>query len=260
MNPQKTLLTICACLSFGLACKKPAPSPQYGQASERWSALYRDKLEDAYLDPDVDEILGLLGKVDDGSLDARFAKELTGKLQRGRDEARARAADREKLLAEAYAPPTFHGSAEAPVLAVATTSQAETPAKEAAPAVAPVDDQPKAGMSEADFTSRFSRCFEYKNDYITPTGGKGSVYGLRDLSLCRDLHREFVTQAVMIEAGKVQGIMSRDALTPKKYKQVNGQLVPYDEAAEAAERRKAERAAAEKAAAERAAEEAAATP
>jgi hypothetical protein len=260
MNPAKILLTLSACLSFGLACKKPAPSPQYGQASERWSALYREKFEDAYLDPEVDEILGLLGRVDDKSLDARFAKELTGRLQRGRDEARARAADREKLLSEARAPTTFHGSAGVPALAAATTGPAQPPEKAAVAEVSPVADQPRAGMSEADFTSKFSRCFEYKNDYITPTGGKGAVYGLRDLSLCRDLHREFLTSAVMVEAGKVQGVMSKDALTPKKYKQVNGQLVPYDEAAEADERRKAERAITEKAAAEKAAEEAVSTP
>ena len=235
-----------ACLSF--ACNRSGPpSAEYAEAREKWSALVRDRLDEAATDPQADEVLALLGRVDPKSIDAQYASELKAEIEKSRAEAKAQAEARAKSLEAAEA-------ALRPVVANSPRDEEPSPpepATEPAAQAAEAPDageadkgQPVEGMPASDFKTKFSRCFEYRNDSLVNGLAGGQVWGLKDLSICRDLHPTFVSNSVLLYEDKLSAIRPNEELAPKQYLLVDGKLVPFEEAEKLKKEKEAAQAAA----------------
>ncbi|MFN7135584.1 MAG: hypothetical protein ACK4N5_26165, partial [Myxococcales bacterium] len=227
MNVFRSLALAGALLVLPSCAKKNQLSAEYAEAQQRWTALNQQDPAGAALSPGADEVLALLGRVDPASRDAQAAAELKKQIEAERAEAKAALEAREKMLAHAENPPPPTGFAPA----APTVQQDEPPPPPAAAepvAAAPAADetQPREGMAEADFRKKFDRCFEFKNPFGTPGGQSGDVWGLKDLSLCREQHRSFTAQSVLLMDGKIAAIRSNEELKPVSYKVVGGKLVP----------------------------------
>lgn len=218
--------------ALATACRKPAgPSPEYEEARARWTALLQDQgLEGAYQDPRSEEVALLLGRVDPKSADAPFAAQLRAEIEAGRRQAQERAAAierHEEELREAAARAASAMSArpiETPVPAAADAGTEQASAADAGGA----DDQPRAGMDAERFKRDFARCFEYKNASFVQGRTGGEVWGLKDLMICRDLHKPFVSNSVLLMDGKVLAVRSSAELAPKLFHVVDGKLVEAD--------------------------------
>ncbi|MGI5862114.1 MAG: hypothetical protein ACOX6T_08645 [Myxococcales bacterium] len=225
-------LLLIACLSF--ACNRAGPpSAEYAEAREKWSALVRDQLDEAALAPEADEVLALLGQVDPKSIDAPYASELRAEIEKARAEAKAQAEARAKALeaAEAALRPVV---ADTPDFEEPSSPEPadEPPAQAAAAPDAGQTDkgQPVEDMPASDFRTKFARCFEFKNDSLVNGLAGGQVWGLKDLSICRDLHPTFVSNSVLLYEDKVAAIRPNEELAPKKYVVMDGKLLPLEEA------------------------------
>jgi hypothetical protein len=214
---------------FAPACQRSSgPSPEYEQARQRWTALLREKgLEGAFVDARAQEVVDLLGQVDRKSVDAPYSDQLRGEIEAGRREAGERTAAFERREVE------IRGAAAKAAAAMGTRllEAAPQPAEPAVPPAEPPpdagakDDQPRQGMEAERFKRDFARCFEFKNPSIVQGRAGGEVWGLKDLIVCRELHRPFDGNAVLLMDGKVVAIRSASELAPKRFKVVDGKLV-----------------------------------
>jgi hypothetical protein len=210
------------------ACRKPAGSDaEYEEARSRWTELLREKgIEAAYQDPRSEEVSLLLGRVDPKSADAPFAARLRAEIEAGRRQAVERAAallkqEEEAREAGARAAATV---GTRPFEAAVPLDPADGGAARAADAGA-AGDQPRVGMEADRFKRDFARCFEYKNASIVQGRTGGEVWGLKDLMICRDLHKPFVSDSVLLMDGKVLAIRPSSELAPKRFQVVDGKLV-----------------------------------
>jgi hypothetical protein len=206
------------------ACRKPAGSaPEYEEARSRWTEILREKgIEAAYLDPRSEEVALLLARVDPKSADAPFAAQLRAEIEAGRRQALERAAallKREEEAREAGARAAASVGTR-PLEAAAPLDPADGGGARAA-----ADDQPRVGMEADRFKRDFTRCFEYKNASIVQGRTGGEVWGLKDLMICRDLHKPFVSDSVLLMDGKVLAIRPSSELAPKRFLVVDGKLV-----------------------------------
>ena len=257
MRIAKSFVIFAACTALLASCKRPQPSPQYSQARDKWTELLRARSGDedaAAADPGADEVIALLAQVDATSSDTGYAAELKAKIETARAAVKSREQASAKMVAQAGTTPAFVGSS---VPYVPRSPPVAAPVAAVADQKPPEAKEPKVGMSEADFTSKFSRCFD-AGDEIPYPEGPGHVHTLKDLSLCRELYPTFQSNSVLTLGGKVHNIGPTAQMKPQRYKIVNGQQIPYDEEAEkaaAAKAAKEAKAAAEKAAAAKAAAE-----
>ncbi len=154
------------CLAFLAAagCRRGrGDSPQFEQAFRRYTQLYADKLDDAYGDPAMAQVLALLRQVDPRSSRAAEAAELESKVEKGMKEF----ADREARLAAAD---------KAAAAAPAWPAAREGPAPVAAPPVAAAG--PALGMTRDEFLGKFGGCFVEKGLY--EQGAKhGEAYAMK---------------------------------------------------------------------------------
>src|SRR5256885_628533 len=200
-------LALAALLAFGLAgCRKARPSPQYLQASMLYESL-KDRLGDeAYAEPEMTQVEGLLEKVDSSSADAQKASELKAAIASDRVRVARESAERQKAIADAVrAPEGFHFSEPLHV------EQPPAAAVEVAPdggAAAPVP-----GMSERELNARFSRCFEGWQEISIDGHGMRGTYRLKDLGVCRDLFPAFTSSVLIIEDSKVLAMVPQSAIT-----------------------------------------------
>ncbi|MFZ5471908.1 MAG: hypothetical protein ACOZIN_20955 [Myxococcota bacterium] len=191
---SKTVLWVALALS---ACKKPQPSPEYQQALVLHSKLYVEKLDDAYLMPQMAEVEALLEKVPSHSADNLAAAELLQKIRSERTRVEAANAAREKEVAEALAPTPF----VFPERNAEPTRAAEAPA----PAPDAGANQPVAGMTLSEFTRRFGGCFSAGREIEVMGMGTVDSYELKNIANCRDRHPGFDALLVLAQAGKLLG-------------------------------------------------------
>src|SRR5881394_4675124 len=97
-RPMRTRTAVLALL-LAVSCRKAPgpPDPNFQEASKLYQQLYLMKLDDAYGDPQMDTVVGLLGKVDGNSVDKPAADTLMGTITRGREEYAKANAEREKM-------------------------------------------------------------------------------------------------------------------------------------------------------------------
>jgi hypothetical protein len=224
------VITLLFTLLLTSACPKSSgpPSEDYQKARTIWLELLKDKRDNASSDPAAQDVLALLQKVDPTSIDGPAAANLKAQIEQGISEAKARQSDLDKeqdqarQAAQAVGPgttfgPSRYGTGETQAVA------------DGGVAAAGGEDSPKVGMTTAEFEGKFGRCFEMKNE--AAIGGKlgGQVWGLKDLGLCRERFKDFLTHSVVLVDGKVDSIRSNEEVAPKKYKIVDGKVVAAEE-------------------------------
>lgn len=217
-------IPIAASLALALACQRAAPpSPQYADAREKLLQIRKEKLDEAYFDDRIPEVLELLAEVHPQSVDGPAARQLKQDIEAARAE-RAKQLDEEaKLIERIRAPPpaSFAASPSAP-------SPQLQPVAAAAPDAGPPTD-PQAGMSESEFKSRFSGCFSFARPFMSATGQNGEAWSLKDIAACRDRHRASVGKIVLLSKGQVVGIVAEKDAPVAEYTLVDGRLVPADQ-------------------------------
>ncbi len=190
------------------ACRKQsaAPSPEYDQAHQRFSKLYSQKLDDAFLDPQMDEIQALLQQVPADSLDAQSAKELDQRIRDGR--ARMEKAQKEQAdaIASAHKVDTFPSTPAAP-----EPEEAPKPAEEPKDAGAK-DQGPVVGSPASELPAGYLGCF-HSSKPITVTGrGLRDAWEMSDATKCSQAYPGFVAQVILVEDGKVLAVLPKSSV------------------------------------------------
>ncbi|WP_199728965.1 hypothetical protein, partial [Corallococcus sp. CA053C] len=136
--------------------RSPAPpSPEYEQASRRWTSLYGQKLDAAYLDPATGEIEALLQRVPADSVDSAASQDLLRRIQEGRARMQAAAEEQRRAVASARTVPTTD------------PSQTNIPRRVEPQAEAPVDAGlgdagmvgPQVGSPASELVAGYRGCF-----------------------------------------------------------------------------------------------------
>jgi len=188
-------------------CSRKEPSPEFTRASERFNKLYAKELDDAYLDPAMHEVEGLLEKVPADSLDAQAAGALLTRIRDNRTRLEQAASDREKALAAARTPTTLTGvsvTAPLPPPVSATRPVAD------AGALGPV--APSAGMPIRDFNRLFGDCFEPAGPVEVNGRGPRDSYQMVDSNRCRTAMPGMVNSVVLADSQAVMGVVPKSAL------------------------------------------------
>lgn len=196
-----------------VACRKPAkPSEAYSQAYTRFGKLYAEKGDDAFVDPALSDVEALLAQVPPDSLDAPAANDLRTRIQNGKQQAEARQKAKADALAQARQPSQmpsgFNTGPSTP-----PRSEPETPAE---PTDAGTDagtaGAPATGTPVSQLASGFSGCFQ-KGEPLEVTGrGTRDRWELADRPACRQQYGSFQDQVMIIEDGKVLGMVSKSAI------------------------------------------------
>jgi hypothetical protein len=206
------LLTVIAALGTG--CRKPHPSPDYIEASNRYTDLLAVQSDAAYASPEMDAVVAQLGRVTDKSSDFAKAQELIATIAREKARAAAAAEANEKLLHPPAPPPVFPPSAPRP-----------PPQPEAPPAVVeakPAEKDPFAievGASWAPLHQKFYGCVTSHGPVtMTPSdaGDRRETEGweLVDNPDCRKQVPALAGRVALVDEGKIVTIVGRSALTP----------------------------------------------
>lgn len=195
-----------------VACRKPAkPSEAYSQAYSRFGKLYAEKGDDAFVDPAISEVESLLSQVPADSLDAPAANDLRTRIQNGKQQAEARQKAKADALAQARQPTQMpSGFNSAPSTAPSTPEEPEEP--EDASKDAGTAGVPGIGTPVAQLASGFSGCFQ-KGEPLEVTGrGTRDRWELADRPACRQQYGSLQDQVMIIEDGKVLGMVQKSAI------------------------------------------------
>ncbi|MFN0063363.1 MAG: hypothetical protein ACKVPX_12725 [Myxococcaceae bacterium] len=191
------LLGLGAALWLGCPDKRGEPSEAFERAHSAFIKLYAAKLDSAYGDPAIHEIVEALQQVPPDSSDAQAAKELTARIVEGRTQRAAQEAERRRLTARALA-------AESEFVSAASVGEDDTEVRE------PSDPQlalPAAGMPRAEFEKRFGDCFELGAPLDMAGRGIRDTYRLKDIARCRDRYPSLQGAAVAMEGAAVLGVI-----------------------------------------------------
>jgi hypothetical protein len=203
------LVTAVALALAPAACsKKPGPpSDAYAQAQQRFSKLYGQKLDEAFVDPAMTRIEEQLHQVPADSVDAPAAQELLGRIQDGRARMEAQRKEQEAAIANAHAP-----------LEVPGGNEPETQAPPPAPVDAGQPDagqpkEPAAGTPASELASGYNGCFQ-KGQQINVEGrGFRDAWEMSERTSCRLEYPGSVGKVVIVEGDKVLAVLPKSSLT-----------------------------------------------
>jgi hypothetical protein len=197
------LLLSLAALASG--CRKPMPSPDYTEASNRYTSLLALHGDDAYGKPEMDQLVAQLGRVPENSKDHGAAVTLAATI----------AAERARIAAfrNAVAPP--------PPAAPTFPEFAKPPPVVEAP-VAVVDAGLVANdlVRGADFGAiqrKYVGCLNATGPIKMqgPDGGlsQGEGYEIHDSASCKSRMSAMGQNVLVVENGKVAWLMPKSSLT-----------------------------------------------
>ncbi|GAC1339672.1 MAG: hypothetical protein NVSMB23_08990 [Myxococcales bacterium] len=193
MRSACVLLLTCVALA-GCRRTPPQPSPDYERAAVLYQQLYATKLDDAYGDPRMDEVVAGLRRVDPRSADARAARDMLSTIDRGREEF-AQAAERRRQREEVSAAELKKSSNIDPQAILAAH---EVPDAGAA------QDPTGEGASIADLNRATGGCLvSYQPFREEGTGKVGELYKLAPSQPCRDKLPGFLGLAAMVVDGRI---------------------------------------------------------
>ncbi|NOK17468.1 hypothetical protein [Corallococcus carmarthensis] len=213
-----------AALLFVSGCSRaPAPpSPEFEQASHRWTALYAQKLDGAYLDPSIGEIEAQLQRVPADSVDAAASQSLLQRIQEGRTRMQAAQEEKRRAVANARTLPTQDPS---------QTNYPRPPERQAAEPVdaglgdAGVIAGPQTGTPASELVAGFRGCFTRSVPITVEGRGMRDTWQLSDRASCQ---LEFPTHrdtALLIEDGRVLALLPKSAVrNVRRYE--DGGVVP----------------------------------
>jgi len=192
LSPTFAFALVLTSALLAVGCrKKQLPSDSYTQAHELFTKLYATSLDDAYADPQMARVEALLQQVAEDSSDYPAASALSRRIREGRKHLQEADAARRAAAAQAIASGPYERMG---------------PIKRAPDPVAEADagsNQPSPHMALAEFTNRFSGCFQ-RSDPINLVG-KGMVdsWELKDIANCRDRHPGFDQLFVLTDSKEV---------------------------------------------------------
>ena len=191
-----------------VACKRDSgPSADYEEAARRFRTLYAQKLDAAYLDPQIGEIEAQLQRVPADSLDATGARELLRRIQEGRTRMQADATARDKAIATAREVP--EGTS------MPTLSEPPPPAPVEPPDAGPPDaglTGPQAGIPASELVSGFRGCFRRGTPIEVEGRGMRETWELADRTSCRLEYPGHVDAILLVEQGRVLTLLPRSAV------------------------------------------------
>lgn len=192
------------------ACRnRPQPSPDYEQAARRFGELYAQKLDGAYLDPQVGQIEAQLQRVPEDSLDAVAARELLQRIQQGRARMQQAAQAQSDAVASARQP--TQGSAYVPP---PSTPEAPRPAQatDAGPGDAGVSG-PQGGTLASELVSGFRGCFQRGPPIEVQGRGMRETWALvSDRTACRLEYPGHMDVVLLVEEGRVLTLLPKSAV------------------------------------------------
>lgn len=180
------------------------PSEDFDRAHQAFTKLQAQKLDEAYLDPQMDAIEADLRNVPSDSSDAAEARELLERIAQGRKRMQEQAAARQ-AAAEAALRPADN------IPSQLSTSTLPSAAPSGPPDAGPLP-QPTAGMTRSEFEKRFGGCFEMGDPVDIEGRGIRDTYRLKDIANCRDRHPDFEKMVVLMEGTSVLAIFPRTSL------------------------------------------------
>jgi len=183
------------CLVALAGCRRQkGPDANYEKAARIYQQLYASQLDDAYGDPQMDQVVVLLKTVDSASSDAEAARAMLHAIDHGRQElARSRAA-REKMGAAAAASARTAISNIDPTKVLAASE----------PDAGPAQDPYGPGAPVAEINTASGGCLaEFEPFQEQRTGVSGSVYRMTKSPGCMDKLPGYVGQAVLVVDGRV---------------------------------------------------------
>jgi hypothetical protein len=190
------------------ACRKDPgpPSEAFEEAHQRFSKLYGQKLDDAFTDPQMDEIEALLQQVPADSIDASSAKELQQRIKDGRARAEKTRQETEAAIASARQVDTFTPSPRQP--------EAEpTSAPEASRDAGPSSQGPVEGSPASELVAGYLGCFQRQPKPITVMDrGPREAWEMSDRLRCNQEFPAFVGQLVIVEEGRVLTVLPKSAV------------------------------------------------
>ncbi|MBZ4422080.1 hypothetical protein K8638_37155 [Myxococcus sp. RHST-1-4] len=192
------------------ACRRDSgPSAEYEEASRRFRALYAQKLDGAYLDPQMGEIEAQLQRVPADSLDAEGARALLQRIQEGRARMQQEASAREKAISSAREVPP--GTS----LPSSTPERQAPPPVEEAPDAGPPDaglTGPQAGTPASELVAGFRGCFRRGVPIDVEGRGMRETWELADRTSCRLEYPGHVDSLLLIEEGRVLTLLPKSAV------------------------------------------------
>lgn len=190
-----------------LACSKPKPSAEYAESQATWDSLTTRLGDDAYKDPEMDQVVALLGKVPSDSADAAAAAALKAKI----------ASERERIDKEAKTRKSDLDVLRAPV--VDTGGEPYVPPEPEPGPAAPKEDpveasgQPQIGLPYDEFSKKFGGCFtEGEMIMVSNLGVKARAFKLNSGEECGKRHSTFGDKWVLFNEGKLLGMVAKDTV------------------------------------------------
>jgi hypothetical protein len=193
---------VVAVLGFALVlaqCRRTSgPDANFAKASQMYQRLYATQLDEAYGDPQMDDVVRLLGKVNPRSVDAESAKALLGTIERGRQALAKERAAREQMAAAAAASAKVAAGVDPEKILAASAPDAGPPA-----------DPFGAGASISEINAATGGCLAAGEPFQEEkTNTTGTVYRLVESPGCVEKLSGFVGQAVLVVDGRIYRRMS----------------------------------------------------
>lgn len=188
--------------------KKPGPpSEAYEQAHTRFSKLYAQQLDDAFTDPQMDEIDALLAQVPPDSMDASSARELQQRIKDGKTKVEKRRRDQEASIAASNERDSF------PSTPLPSEPEPTPPTPTAPQDAGPNLQGPVRGSPASELTAGYLGCFQRMKS-ITVTGrGLRDAWEMAERARCSQQFPSFVGQVVIIEDDKVFAVLPKSSVT-----------------------------------------------
>jgi hypothetical protein len=187
------LCVLCLFLAAGCRRTPSGPDANYEKASKLYQQLYATQLDDAYGDPKMDQVVGMLKLVDRHSSDAEAAQTMLRAIDHGREElARSRAA-REKM-----------GAAAAASARNATSFDPTAVLAASAPDAGPPRDPYAAGRLVAEINAETGGCLVDGEPFKEQgTGMSGTSYRLSRAPACLEKLPGFAGQLILVVEGRI---------------------------------------------------------
>jgi len=194
-----------AVLLLGTGCRSERKrSIDYAQAIELHATLVGSEVDEAYSDPQMEEVVGLLRKVNESHVEHGAALSLLDRIQKERERVVAERKAREDALKKAQTPVPFqHSGASASPAAGRTEVAAPSPR---------AGDQPEIGMGFRDFDRQFSGCFTQWQSIEVKGRGPMDAYELKDITNCRERHPGFMGKLVLVRGSEIYSFIERSAV------------------------------------------------
>ncbi|WP_342373915.1 hypothetical protein NVS55_21005 [Myxococcus stipitatus] len=192
------------------ACRREAgpPSAEFEQASRQFTALYAQKLDEAYLDPQMGAIEAQLQRVPQDSVDAPASRELIQRIQQNRARMQDAATARQKAVASARELPPGTPSTALPPLPPAPKAEAE----DAGSPDAGVVNGPQTGTPASELVAGFRGCFRRGLPINVEGRGIREAWELNDSTACRLEYPSHTGMVLLTEEGKVLTLLPKSSV------------------------------------------------